>query len=1177
MPVQCVDCGHKFLVDAQHVVDGVGCDNCGGHNLERDQVSPTRPDGELRDMVDPISQEDQGGNPLGTGTIMGRDGERPPHARDNYMHSSVVLATDFGMFDFGDDAPSETHKFVITNDGQVFSLPTPTTHEEVADRHGIEGFPAGASLGSLTDDGNVTWYQHDSGLPSNRLAALVSDHFGQGPVDVGTVEPTTNEERWFGAPIQPGHPGETTLPNYWDRKLEEADAVQQRGRPYPYYDNPHFNRGGSYQSSRSLDMDPYLPWTHVAAPETFAPQNTGLTATVQPGPAGIHNGTIKWLRFFGATVNGLDARTQGEEIYARYGNSRSPEFGQPVEVAVHDPSHLPAVVETIQLSADGAQATPMTKMIGQAIQRGELPAPPGIDVSTQVRAKVQKRAFLPALMAIGGGLLRAAAPALMQGALRGVGMGAAMNLMNGGGQAQQPQEMTNPQVRAYPVARTADVETPSSVPEIGVAHDDPERVDQKEFNDGDLGPNLNNPNLPGEAGGSQLGEDAVRENAGFAPDSPGLERAELMLPLLLHYYDSDESGENDPLVRELHNILDQEYPGYLDTVNEDSEAALQELLQHRSSVTAAGPIQQPIMTGPQPGTQGVPAAPANTNPLNQVGQPQPGRCTFCGGTTMADGSCPQCGSKAGPAGQDGSLPPGAVAPGQSVPGPYTGRVAAPMDVGGAPDMGADMGGGMAPPPPPMEPPAEPESSAIDVNQQGPKTPEQISAVQQLLIEEGRIDEIPLVPIEPHNYARELAEVQNRPDNPPPNVEESAPPMPAMEETPPGAGMPMPAPPTGIQPMGRYAADNVAKRCPNCGSGTTGLVDEDGGCRCQSCGHTWGEDSIITEKTALREDENSRGVPVAERVDPMDDRDRDSSGIWKDTDGTPLQQGREYEMHNPSFRIPDIVRIEAIRPDGITVTQIGEYSNSDTPGLEYTHEISREQLDLEGITFVPSGGGEEEPEAIPSVADEERLNTEPVQQSVERMTSVAESSPALSRSQASGPRGDGVMTEESDDPACPDCGEVHDITSSMASPTSHFNECYRCGKVWETHEASAEGQPGSHLDWLMNDSGPGGDDFFAEMERARSGQGGESRNLASIAARDPRNQAVKNILDSQKTAGKRFSPSEQRKFIDEDGVARNGDLLDLEGTHYHLRSEGTAPRGRMPDSELVPDGHLALGI
>lgn len=1164
MPVQCGDCGHKFMVGANHVVDGLACDNCGGQNLERDQVSPTRPDGDLRDMVDPISQKDQGGNPLGEGTIVGRDGERPPHARDNYMHASV-LANDFGFdFDFSDDAPAETHKFVITKDGRVFSLPTPTTHEDVAAQHGIEGFPVGASLGSLTNDGNVTWYQHDSGLPSNRLAALVSDHFGQGPVDVGTVAPQTNEERWFGAPVQPGHPGETMLPNYWDRKLEEADAVQQRGRPFPYYDNPHFNRGGSYQSSRSLDMDPYLPWTHVAAPETVAPQNTGLTATVQPGAMGIHNGPIKWLIFFKASVNGLDAETQGGEIYTRYGMPNSPEFGQPVEVAVHDPSHLPAVVEVIQLAPDGAAPPPITKEIGGAIARGELPPPPGREDwvrQQQQRMRqggVEKWSFWPLAV---GGLLRAAAPALLRGALMGVGSNMVGNL--GGGQPQPPQPMV-PEVQAYQIARTADIETPSSVPEIGVAHDDPEQVDQKEFNDGDLGPNIENPNLPGDGSGSLMAEDAVRENAGFAPDSPGLERAELMLPLLLHYYNSDESGENDPLVRELHNILDQEYPGYLDTVNEEAEQALQELLQQRAPVTAAGPIQPPNMTGPMPGTYGLPATPDNAAPLNQVNRQQTNQCQFCGGTTTADGSCPQCGAKVGPP-QQGSLPPGTVAPGQSVPGPYTGRVAAPMDVGGAPMGGPDMGGGMAPPPPPMEPPVEePESSAIDVNQQGPKTPEQISAVQQLLIEEGRIDEIPLVPIEPHNYARELAQVQNKPNDPPPNVEESGPPMPAMEETPPGAGMPMPPPQTGIQPMGRAAADNVAKRCPNCGFGTTGLMDEDGSCRCQSCGHTWSQDNMIAEKTALRE-ENPRGVPVAEQVDPLDDRDRDSSGVWQDTDGSPLQEGREYEMHNPSFRIPDIVRVEAIRPDGITVTQIGEYSNSDTPGLEYTHEISREQLDLEGITFVPSGEEEQEQESIPPVADENRLNTEPVQQSIERMTSVASDDPA-----------------EEDDPACPGCGEVHDITSSMASPTSHFNECYRCGKVWETHEASAEGQPGSHLDWLMNDSGPGGDDFFAEMERARSGQGGESRSLAAIAARDPRNRAVKEMLDSQKTAGKRFSPSEQRTFIDEDGVARNGDLLDLEGTHYKLRdSDGAVGAGtayaRHADPDRVREEDLALGI
>lgn len=90
MPVRCRDCSHAFVVGPNEVVRGPECPNCGGHFLERDQPSPTHSDFELRDMVDPVTQQDQGGNPLGEGTIVGRDGERPHWRRDNYMHAKTA-------------------------------------------------------------------------------------------------------------------------------------------------------------------------------------------------------------------------------------------------------------------------------------------------------------------------------------------------------------------------------------------------------------------------------------------------------------------------------------------------------------------------------------------------------------------------------------------------------------------------------------------------------------------------------------------------------------------------------------------------------------------------------------------------------------------------------------------------------------------------------------------------------------------------------------------------------------------------------------------------------------------------------------------------------------------------------------------------------------------------------
>src|SRR6476469_1396567 len=88
MPVHCSDCDHRFLVDASTVVTGA-CPSCGGQRLERDQPSGTGSDFQAFDMVDPGLNEDMGGNPLGTGTIMGSDGERPIKDRDNSFVGSM--------------------------------------------------------------------------------------------------------------------------------------------------------------------------------------------------------------------------------------------------------------------------------------------------------------------------------------------------------------------------------------------------------------------------------------------------------------------------------------------------------------------------------------------------------------------------------------------------------------------------------------------------------------------------------------------------------------------------------------------------------------------------------------------------------------------------------------------------------------------------------------------------------------------------------------------------------------------------------------------------------------------------------------------------------------------------------------------------------------------------------
>jgi hypothetical protein len=116
------------------------------------------------------------------------------------------------------------------------------------------------------------------------------------------------------------------------------------------------------------------------------------------------------------------------------------------------------------------------------------------------------------------------------------------------------------------------------------------------------------------------------------------------------------------------------------------------------------------------------------------------------------------------------------------------------------------------------------------------------------------------------------------------------------------------------------------------------------------------------------------------------------------------------------------------------------------------------------------------------------------------------------------------------------------------------------------------------EWILHDSGPGGEDFFSEMERHRAMRdaGKDQRSLADIARRDNRLQEIKDRLENNKMereAGKKYTPHEQREFVNERGVARNADKLDLEGTHY----ESHRYLGPRANGENVRDEELFLGL
>ena len=1005
-------------------------------------------------------------------------------------------------------------------------------------------------------------------------------------------------------------------------------------------------------TSRTNNMEPYESlWTREAdvqfdqGPLQNAPsQSPPFSVVVQPSEAGVHGahtGRKGVLSFLDAHINGIPVRGHGSELITKYGFRKSPDFGKPLVVAVHDAAHLPIAVESLQHPA--GQSASIANLIPK-IQSGEVTAPPGIDPQTLqplpgampeggVRisgmwgdlgaaaltagglalAVPTGGADLPEVAAgdaalLGGGAAAEGAGAadaagasgtaggLMSKAMgmgtkglaaqEGMGIGEkALGLGGGGGgetagggggysgPLQQfthvlaafvqsdlhlPNGQSIPESGSIPrhaclncrvpsamneygecqncgytipydggewedqvgadrlldpayletgdgyhwknpslmpplgpvhQGRTADYETPASNPDVGIKHDDPEDVDQKEFNDQDKSPeNPMNPNLQ-DSGAS--GEDEVRKNMGkpsqgqFSPDSPAIQRMEMLMPLIEKHY-HEGGGANDPMLKGLHEMLEAENPGYLN--NADVEAAERFMQNKKKPDHVHAAIHEAIMPPMQQGNLNAQQQALDPTGLNPSLQPssqtppgggvQQGHCARCGGVTGPDGSCPQCGAA-------GAQPQAPLPGGPSqIPHPQT---FAHTDL---------------------------LASLVDsANHQGPVTPEQIAAVQQFLIQEGRVDEVPNVPLDPGNpeYAKILAEIQNNPMNPPTvTPEEQTQPPPPQPQAP--GGMPVPGMAPGetggqpMQPMSSFlpdfeaaadddltqrldeatcpkcgglepgeasgsvdvcscdplfnrrkkktAADTIAPRCPRCGSGTTGMVgDQEHSARCHACHNIWKVGDIVSDenygqtsiaKTALRDERqhggqgeqaNPIGVPAAEQAEQTNQGgDEDSSLTWKDSTGAPLKAGQQYQMINPSFSLPDLVRIERVKPDGIDVTLLGTYANDPTQHdpnmLTSSTPISKQDMDLQQRSFEPAY----------QTADDQ--NTEPPAGSAAPgHAQVPPSGQTTDEQTASEPQ---MAAQSSVDPDCPRCGH-REFTSAMITSEATEHSCFRCGR------------------------------------------------------------------------------------------------------------------------------------
>jgi len=762
-------------------------------------------------------------------------------------------------------------------------------------------------------------------------------------------------------------------------------------------------------------------------------------------------------------------------------------------------------------------------------------APPGISNEEAEEIIEKKEAALPALAipgllaggeaaaaggaagaaggvggGIGMGLLRRAVPSLMGSAL-GTGLG------GGSGAQGAPETALTPDQRPFEAIASLDADKDKgsdlSDPR-GTSTEGSEDADTKQKDDGDSKPWQK---------AIEDHADGVGSITGLSPDAdddsptPGLESLQMMLPLVIHYAESPDSGADHPLVKALSDLLTEE--GLLEGP-EDHDAAAQIIKLHRHGAVA-----------PQGLAPAAPPVAAGGNPFAD------GNCTLCGATVTPGQPCPQCGNSAlgtqvmanggarfNDQGRVTYEPPVKECPQCGAPPEFSegsGYVGACGHRWLArPQVQADQGFNSVRREIDALPTATEDAPRTDGandpvwNQfwrgaadagQGPTNPEQIAAVQQLLIDQGRVEEVPNVPVNPAQYAREMAEVANKPDMPPPNVDQG--PQPAQEEAPPEATMPMP----GMSVPQQGVVANIGfGQCQKC----MGPLQQDGSCAgCErspaagqavpqpgypAAGAPQGNQNAATPvNPAVQQfDPASRppayanwtivghdndgaavGVPAADQGQQYDpSKDQDSSHQWQAADGTPVVQGQQYELHTPGVAVPDVVTVTRILPDAIELEFTGEFQ------LGFQKQISRQEWETMGYTLVASNGT---PDAPP------------------------ESQGPVGRPEDEGgagiAQGQGAM-------GVSDFSPPHGVHSSNVPQLGVPNVDPETGEVLSQERQAAV------------------------------------QRFLELASQDPEGDGGLTHI-----AGAHFTPSEQRELIDEDGVARNADKLDLSNTHYEARA------------------------
>lgn len=838
---------------------------------ERDQPSPVRSDGELYNMIDPGTGLDQGGNPLMEGTLAQDDnGWLPDSKRDEYYSHK-----ESSVYDFSD--PDPTHTFIVDNHGRVYAASGNADYDAIAAQHGINTDQT--AQGQVLPDGTA------------RLDQNGSDH------DTAKLE--------------------QMLEHYLQRQTQLTDA-QDPDHPnrVPQYTTPH--QVSSPTFARSLYAEPYEGLWEKKAEAVVEPEVEHLPhqVTVVPSPSGIHNATVRHLGFLDARVNGLPARSSGQEIMDTYGPG-GPLYGHPVVVSTHDPDHLPAAYAAVEDHLKGPSPE-VFKSVVRAMKNGSVAAPPGIDMSTV------KVSFLPALAP-----LAEAGAGLVGRVLLGQAVGGLVKGAFGG----QGDNQAGPQI---PIDQST--QTLGAV-DRGLTNDgftESEDGDTHQFDDGDMSPSFQNPNLD-EDGGATKGEDNTHKS-GFSDNSPGLSRAEELLEKLIHFYHSDKSGAGDDELRDLDDLLESESPGYKDNPDQDAVHKVFLILKspegishHEKPSEKKGSVLSDNHQGPVTDEQRA--------AVSKLLQSQ---------------------------GREAEIPTMLQQPWQ-----YAKELAEVTQDAPRPNNIDPETNPQAPPPPAqMDPSAQMPVPDPSQSMMAPLSKRWSKVVRESGIfdnvDRGSYEE--LSPSEQKQVRRYWLRAKSR--------------GPQLNWTPgmAGRGILIAGVPhtwntydptdTNNQDFGLGHNDYVMANShpaladfhnaihinPD-GTFEGGVPHrfeewEDADPRLRQANDTY----TFAHKEAAP---NPVAVPAADQTVQDATQNRiDSTHTWQDTNGQPLIEGQVYTVHNPAYQIPDVNRIVHIKPESLVVENVGQYSNA--PGVDpeenapivHQHEITRQEVEMEGLTFEP---------------------------------------------------------------------------------------------------------------------------------------------------------------------------------------------------------------------------------